>query len=156
MLFFLAQMTWWAQPCWNEYSARDLKKDLLYKSVVMLFTDRVLYLCTNTAIYLYFYLSIKGGTVHRCHGSVCTSVQGSRFCTISKKKKILGFFSFILNSITAGVFVIRLHAPNRDVRPVTVRHEYIYRSTPNIYLSIWYNLIISYVWKVWGQYSFFC
>ncbi len=144
---------------------RPSQKDLLYKSVVMLFNDRVLYLCTNAAIYLSFYLSIKGGTVHRCHGSVRTSVQGSRFCTIlvkKNKKNILGFFSFILYSITAGalggklpVFVIRLHTPNRDVRPVTVRYEYIYRSTPNIYLSIWYHLIISYVWKVRGQYSFF-
>ncbi len=56
------------------------------------------------------------------------------------KKNILGFFSFILYSITAGgelpIFVIRLHAPNRDVRPVTVRYEYIYRSTPNIYIYL--------------------
>ncbi len=29
------------------------------------------------------------------------------------------------------VFVVRPHAPNRDVRTVTVRYEYMYRSTPN-------------------------
>ncbi len=43
----------------------------------------------------------RGGTVHRCHGSVRTSVRGPRFDTISvqheKKKSMLGFFSFILN-----------------------------------------------------------
>ncbi len=28
------------------------------------------------------------------------------------------------------VFVIRPHAPNRDVHTVTVRYEYMYRATP--------------------------
>ncbi len=51
------------------------------------------------------YINNRGGTVHRCHGSVRTSVQGSRFTvrydfgTTGEKKKytMLGFFSFILN-----------------------------------------------------------
>ncbi len=32
----------------------------------------------------------RGGTVHRCHGSVCTLVRGSRFDTIlvQQEKKI--------------------------------------------------------------------
>ncbi len=42
-----------------------------------------------------------GGTVHRCHRSVRTSVQGSWFDTIlvqqEKKSAMLSLFSFILN-----------------------------------------------------------
>ncbi len=46
------------------------------------------------------YIYIRGGTVHRCHGSVRTSVRGSRFDTISvqhekKKSTMLGSFIFI-------------------------------------------------------------
>ncbi len=40
----------------------------------------------------------RGGTVHRCHGSVRTSVQGSRFDAISvqhEKKEIYVLFLFI-------------------------------------------------------------
>ncbi len=52
--------------------------------------------------YLLFTVDSRGGTVRRCHGSVCTSVRGSRFDAISvqhekKKSTMLGFFSFILN-----------------------------------------------------------
>ncbi len=39
----------------------------------------------------HIYIYIRGGTVHRCHGSVRTSVRGSRFDTISvqhEKNKI--------------------------------------------------------------------
>ncbi len=32
------------------------------------------------------------------------------------------------------VFVVRPHAPNREVRTVTVRYEYMYRATPNIHI----------------------
>ncbi len=35
------------------------------------------------------------------------------------------------------VFVVRSHAPNRDVRTVTVWDEYVYRATPNIYIYIY-------------------
>ncbi len=35
-----------------------------------------------------------------------------------------------------AVFVVRPHAPNREVRTVTVRYEYMYRATPNIYTHI--------------------
>ncbi len=31
------------------------------------------------------------------------------------------------------VFVVRPHAPNREVRTVTFRYEYMYRSTPTKY-----------------------
>ncbi len=48
------------------------------------------------------YVCIRGSMVHRCHGSVHTSVRGSWFDTISvqqggEKSTMLGFFSFILN-----------------------------------------------------------
>ncbi len=42
---------------------------------------------------------IRGGTVHRCHGSVRTSVRGSRFDTISvqhEKKKESYYARFLL------------------------------------------------------------
>ncbi len=55
--------------------------------------------------YIYFwyeyiqYIYIRGGTVHRCHGSVRTSVRGSRFDTISvqheKKEIYYALFLFI-------------------------------------------------------------
>ncbi len=34
------------------------------------------------------------------------------------------------------VFVVRHHAPNRDACTVTVRDEYMFRATPNIYICI--------------------
>ncbi len=41
----------------------------------------------------------RGGTVHRCHGSVRTSVRYDFGTTGKKENKstMLGFFSFILN-----------------------------------------------------------
>ncbi len=39
------------------------------------------------------------------------------------------------------VFVVRPHAPNRDARTVTVRYEYMFRATRNIYK---YNIHIFY------------
>ncbi len=39
------------------------------------------------------------------------------------------------------VFVVRPHAPNRDVRTVTVRYEYMYRYTPNIYIYIYIYIL---------------
>ncbi len=54
---------------------------------------------------------VRGGTVHRCHGSVRTSVRGSRFDTISvqqEKKKILlclvSFHLFLTDSCTNYYF----------------------------------------------------
>ncbi len=35
------------------------------------------------------------------------------------------------------VFVVRPHSPNREVRTVMVRYEYMYRATPNIYIYIY-------------------
>ncbi len=56
--------------------------------------EKTMYMCV--CIYVY----IRGGTVHRCHGSVRTSVQGSRFDTISvqqeKKANLLCSVSFHL------------------------------------------------------------
>ncbi len=40
------------------------------------------------------------------------------------------------------VFVVRPHAPNRDVRTVTVRYEYMYRATPNIHIYIYIYIYI--------------
>ncbi len=34
-----------------------------------------------------FYLNIRGGTLHRCHSSVCTTVRWSRFDTISVQQE---------------------------------------------------------------------
>ncbi len=51
-------------------------------------------------IYIYIYIYIRGGTVQRYHGSVRTSIRGSRFDTISvhqgKKINLLCSFSFHL------------------------------------------------------------
>ncbi len=56
-------------------------------------------MCLSTGLSFYNVTS-RGGMVHRCHGSLRTSVRGSRFDTISvqqeKKFTMLGFFSFIL------------------------------------------------------------
>ncbi len=54
----------------------------------------------HTYIHTYIYIYIRGGTLHRCHGSVRTSVRGSRFDTISvqheKKRNLLCSVSFHL------------------------------------------------------------
>ncbi len=34
------------------------------------------------------------------------------------------------------VFIVRSHAPNREVRTVTVRYEYMYRATPSGHTNI--------------------
>ncbi len=59
--------------------------------------------CMYIYIYIYIYniiLYIRGGTVHRCHGSVRTSVRESRFDSISvqqeQKKKLLSSVPFHL------------------------------------------------------------
>ncbi len=56
----------------------------------------VFHLTMRSFIYIY----IRGGTVHRCHSSVRTSVRGSRFDTISvqheKKRNLLCSVSFHL------------------------------------------------------------
>ncbi len=36
---------------------------------------------------IYIYIFIRGGTIHRCHGSVRTSVRGSRFNRISVQQE---------------------------------------------------------------------
>ncbi len=61
-------------------------------------------MCVRACIHTYTHTYIhtyQPGMVHRCHGSVRTSVRGSRFDKISvqqkKKSTMLGFFSFILN-----------------------------------------------------------
>ncbi len=49
----------------------------------------------------------RGGTVHRCHGSVCTLVQGSRFDTISVQhweKNFIYYARFLLINFEQTVF----------------------------------------------------
>ncbi len=56
-------------------------------------------------------------------------------CFQARNSWHLLFFCWRLsNSVALPVFVVRPHAPNRDVRTVTVRYEYMYRTTPNIYI----------------------
>ncbi len=43
-------------------------------------------------------------------------------------------------------FVVRPHALNRDARNVTVRYEYMYRATPNIYIYIYCIYIYIYIY----------
>ncbi len=45
------------------------------------------------------------------------------------------------------VFVVRHHAPNREVRTVTVRYEYMYRATPNIYIYNMDGWMDRYIWS---------
>ncbi len=58
-------------------------------------------LLSSHSFFSYYIAGNRGGTVHRCHGSVRTSVQVSRFDTISvqqgKQSSMLCFFLFILN-----------------------------------------------------------
>ncbi len=64
-------------------------------------------------------------------------------------------------SITAGapfwiggelpVFVVRPHAPNREVLTMTVRYKYMYRATPYIYIYIYtytYTYIYIYIYII--------
>ncbi len=55
---------------------------------------------------------IRGGTVHRCHGSVRTSVRGSRFYTISvqqeKKKIYYARFLFIYFEQSSTVVILNI------------------------------------------------
>ncbi len=44
------------------------------------------------------------------------------------------------------VFIVRPRAPNREICTVTVRYEYMYRATPNIYIYIY-----SIKGNTWGQ-----
>ncbi len=53
---------------------------------------------TVTAVESFRFLGTRGGTVHRCHSSVRTSVRGSRFDTISvqhEKKKEIYYARFL-------------------------------------------------------------
>ncbi len=45
----------------------------------------------------------RGGTVHRCHGSVRTSVRGSRFNTISVQQKKI--YIYLLCSVSFHLFL---------------------------------------------------
>ncbi len=81
---------------------------------------------------------------HKAFVSPCERrVQNQHMVTVSSAQ--LTAFAVLLLSLavikqrclTAGapfwipVFVIRPHAPNREVRTVTVRYEYMYRVTPS-------------------------
>ncbi len=58
---------------------------------------------------------IRGGTVHRCHGSVRTSVRGSRFDTISvqHEKKEIYYARFIFIYFEQTVVQIKKKNPSR-------------------------------------------
>ncbi len=73
-------------------------------------------------------MRFRGGTVHRCHGSVRTSVQGSRFDTISvqheKKKIYYARFLFIYFEQTVVQIIIKkIHL---DVKILHIITCYIY------------------------------
>ncbi len=61
------------------------------------------------------YIYIRGGTVHRCHGSVCTSVRGSRFDTISvqQEKKEIYYARFLFIYFEQTVVQIKKKNPPR-------------------------------------------
>ncbi len=79
----------------------------------------------NNVICVCIYVYIRGGTVHRCHGSVRTSVRGSRFDTISvqqEKKQIYYAQSlFIYFEQT----VVQLHFFPLDVKILNIIMLYI-------------------------------
>ncbi len=59
---------------------------------------------------MFLYVYIRGGTVHRCHGSVRTSVRGSRVDTISaqQKKKEIYYAQFIFIYFEQTVVQIKM------------------------------------------------
>ncbi len=57
---------------------------------------------------------------------------------VIKQRCIAAGAPFWIEGGELPVFVVRPHAPNRDVHTVTVLYEYMYRSTPNIYIQYIY------------------
>ncbi len=82
----------------NELVIPNLSYKHVY-SYVMRFGSQILAFYFSQCIHLWIsvmMVNIRGGTVHRCHGSVVTVRYD--FSTWKKKKStMLGFFSFILN-----------------------------------------------------------
>ncbi len=66
------------------------------------------YVCVYVCVYIY----IRGGTVHRCHGSVRTSVRGSRFDTISvqHEKKEIYYARFLFIYFEQTVVQIKIES----------------------------------------------
>ncbi len=78
-------------------------------------------------IYLSIYLSIRGGMVHRCHGSVRTSVRGSRFDTISVqqgKKIYYARYLFIYFEQTVVQITIFFHLDVKILNIITLCYIY--------------------------------
>ncbi len=78
-------------------SFKPISTPLTYSPVILLFDGFVLIKKISEWVRG---MHTRGGTVHRCHGSVRTSVRGSRFDTISvqheKKRNLLCSVSFHL------------------------------------------------------------
>ncbi len=76
----------------------------------------------------YIYIYIRGGTVHRCHGSVCTSVRGSRFVTISvqqeKKEIYYARFLFIYFEQTVVQIKKKIHLDVKILNIITLLYIY--------------------------------
>ncbi len=88
----------------------------------------ILYIYIHTYIHTVYTVYIRGGTVHRCHGSVRTSVRGSRFDTISvqheKKRNLLCSVSFHLFWTDSSANKNRIHL---DVKTLHIITCYIYK-----------------------------
>ncbi len=71
---------------------------------------------------------IRGGTVHRCHGSVRTSVRGSRFDTISvqQEKKQIYYAWFLIIYFEQRVVQITIFFSHLDVKILNIITCYIY------------------------------
>ncbi len=70
----------------------------------------------------------RGGTVHRCHGSVRTSVRGSRFDTISvqQEKKLIYYARFLLIYFEQTVVQIKkkIHLDVKILNIITLCYIY--------------------------------
>ncbi len=94
----------------------------------------------------YIYIYIRGGTVHRCHGSVRTSVRGSRFDTISvqqEKKIYYARFLFIYYEQTVVQITIFFHLDVKILNIITL--GYIYKNLQYIYIHK-INKFLKYIW----------
>ncbi len=89
----------------------ELFKEINYAFPSIPFSTLDAPVCVCVYVYMYIYIHthththththIRGGTVHRCHGSVCTSVRGHgsiriRYNREKNKSTMLCIFSFVL------------------------------------------------------------
>ncbi len=83
---------------------------LFHLSVCLSICNSLKNICVCVCMYVYIY--IRGGTVHRCHGSVRTSVRGSRFDTISvqHEKKEIYYARFLFIYFEQTVVQIKIES----------------------------------------------